>query len=174
MEDRELTAEARQAAAVAVRTLLLSKAALLGEYFGVEIVAGSEDGVAVLQALPRLLDGHSPYLVHLPEFIMSLAYDVQWEAEKPCFQTVAAVLAEFYARLPPVPPPTRSTEEERSADDAVMAALRADRSSTLWIAEHVLFRAFRRSLQPSAALARDHHVVQLACTSQLYRVFERC
>jgi len=43
-----------------------------------------------------------------------------------------------------------------------------------WCCQHVLFPAMRFAVQPPRALSNDGTVVQLVCTSQLYRVFERC
>jgi hypothetical protein len=43
-----------------------------------------------------------------------------------------------------------------------------------WCVQHVLFPAMRYLLLPPRAFANDGTVVQLVCTSQLYKVFERC
>ena len=43
-----------------------------------------------------------------------------------------------------------------------------------WCVQHVLFPAMRYLLLPPRAFASDGTVVQLVCTSQLYKVFERC
>ena len=42
-----------------------------------------------LTALPQLVDGHVPDLARLPGFVLSLARDVDWAEEKPCFRTLA-------------------------------------------------------------------------------------
>ena len=43
-----------------------------------------------------------------------------------------------------------------------------------WCVQHVLFPAMRYLVLPPRAFANDGTVVQLVCTSQLYKVFERC
>lgn len=51
---------------------------------------------------------------------------------------------------------------------------RSDPESAFFIAEHVMWPAARRLLLPPRALAEDHRTVQVACTEQLYKIFERC
>ena len=68
-------------------------------------------------------------------------------------------------------------EELCTSLPGVIADLEAHRSrpeSAFWIVDHVLFPALRQALVPPRRLARDHHVVQIAATEQLYRIFERC
>ena len=43
-----------------------------------------------------------------------------------------------------------------------------------WCVQHVLFPAMRYLVLPPRSFANDGTVVQLVCTSQLYKVFERC
>jgi hypothetical protein len=43
-----------------------------------------------------------------------------------------------------------------------------------WCVQHILFPAMRYLVLPPRAFANDGTVVQLVCTSQLYKVFERC
>ena len=50
-----------------------------------------------LTALPQLVDGHVPDLARLPGFVLSLARDVDWAEEKPCFRTLAEVCPAFAA-----------------------------------------------------------------------------
>lgn len=51
---------------------------------------------------------------------------------------------------------------------------RVEPASVFWQVAHVLLPACRAALTPPAKLARSQHVVQLACTEQLYKIFERC
>ena len=55
-----------------------------------------------LTHLPRIIDGHTPQMTSLPDFLTSLALTVNWTAEKPCFHGIAQNLANFYAVLPPM------------------------------------------------------------------------
>ena len=87
----------------AVAALLVDKGAMLEEYFSIGIAdlgPGSTGGVRVT-TLPRLVDGHTPHLAALPDFVVALAWTVNWEEETPCFDGVARVLAQFCSRLPP-------------------------------------------------------------------------
>nr|CAD1824552.1 unnamed protein product [Ananas comosus var. bracteatus] len=79
--------------------LLKQKAEMLEEYFCINI---DQDGN--LMRLPVILDQHTPDMDRLPEFLLSLGNDVDWENEKECFQTVSAVLGNFYAVHPPFLP----------------------------------------------------------------------
>jgi DNA mismatch repair protein MLH1 len=182
--------EEREKITASVETLLLGKSSMLKEYFGVQLLRDDVRGGAVLLSLPRLVDGHTPQLAHLPEFITSLAYDVTWGDEKLCFQTVAVVLAELYSRVPLIPrfaeepfeaPDPSSPSEAVHASTKVLrgeadalALHRRERGSAFWVVEHTLWPAFRLALTPTKALNVGHTVVQVACTEKLYRVFERC
>lgn len=98
-------------------------------------------GAVRLTHLPRLVSGHTPQLPLLPDFVYSLAFEVDWAAEKECFHSLAQVrggmgqrgtawlllstlapvprqaLGAFYARLPPVP---------RELSEAEAAEMRAE------------------------------------------------
>jgi DNA mismatch repair protein MLH1 len=138
----------------------------------------------LLTHLPRLLDGHTPQLHLLPDFLLTLGYDVDWAAEKACFHSLAQALAAFYARLPPVPvqqrrgapsleePAPQSLHQQLVVED--LEAYRQRPESIYWVVERVLFPALRTQLLPPRRLAHGHHCVQLAATEQLYRIFERC
>jgi hypothetical protein len=56
-----------------------------------------------LTGLPVLLEGYVPDLSRLPQLMLQLARDVEWETEVECFKTLAAALAEFYALQPLLP-----------------------------------------------------------------------
>ncbi|KAG0493191.1 hypothetical protein HPP92_004185 [Vanilla planifolia] len=62
--------------------MLLRKAELLDEYFSIHI-----DQQQNLTRLPVVLDQHTPDMDHVPEFLLSLGNDVDWNSEKECFQT---------------------------------------------------------------------------------------
>ncbi len=51
------------------------------------------DAAGRLASLPQLVDGHAPDLDRLPGFVLALARDVDWAAEKPCFRTLAEARA---------------------------------------------------------------------------------
>lgn len=66
--------------------LLLAKAAMLKEYVGVCV-----DASARLVGIPVLLDGYIPDLSLLPELVLRLGRDVDWDDEAACFRTLAEV-----------------------------------------------------------------------------------
>ncbi|EOD30362.1 hypothetical protein EMIHUDRAFT_468418 [Emiliania huxleyi CCMP1516] len=105
------------------------------------------DGALV--ALPQLIEGYAPPLNALPLFTLRLASHVDW------LDRVGAV------------------EEAESEAAATPAAGEAARTPA-WTVQHVLLPSIRRSYEPPAAQSTDHTVVQVACTEQLYRIFERC
>ena len=125
--------------------LLLAKGPMLAEYFSVGVEQG-EGGAAVLTSLPALLDGHTPALAALPEFLAQLCSDTDWASEKGCFAAVARHLGAFYVEQ----------LSEREVREAVMPALRS------------------AAFCPPRCWAENGTVMQVASLEQLYRVFERC
>lgn len=79
--------------------LLNQKSEMLEEYFCIFI-----DSDGNLSRLPILLDQYIPDMDRVPEFVLCLGNDVEWEEEKNCFQSLAAALGNFYAMHPPMLP----------------------------------------------------------------------
>ena len=178
------------AAANAVAALLVEKAPMLREYFSVDI----DEDAKTLVGLPVLLEGHTPDVTRVPEFILSLAHEVDWKEDKACFKTVAAALAEFYGGGGGGDDDDGNGDGDENAavDDAnnarandaelVDAAREMEREKMDGVEETddtrawrlVLFPGMMRHLRPSAALATGGGILQVACLEQLYRVFERC
>lgn len=69
-----------------IQQLLQDKAALLQECFAIEITSEG-----LLTGLPQLIEGYCPDLSRLPQFVLQLARDVDWENEKECFRGLAQV-----------------------------------------------------------------------------------
>jgi DNA mismatch repair protein MLH1 len=117
---RSLPAQ-RDALADEYTELLLSRAAMLKEYFALSIESSSgetdeeaaamnEDGGAGADAaaaqspldqvqllgIPELAEHYNPPLLLLPLFLLQLARDCNWNSEQECFESVAHCLAEFY------------------------------------------------------------------------------
>ncbi|KAK8378680.1 hypothetical protein O3P69_009408 [Scylla paramamosain] len=80
-----------------IKTLLVSKAEMLQEYFSMEI-----DSEGRLCTLPYLLDQYVPDMEGLPMFVLRLGAEVEWGDEKECFDTFARELARFYAVKPKI------------------------------------------------------------------------
>ena len=161
--------------------VLLPRATMLKEYFGITIekivssssndnesTKGEED--VVISTLPEILDGHSPDLSRLPEFVDSLCSKVDWSTEKRCFETIAQSLADFYGVL------DDDIQREQEQQRQLPASETNEKlESQLWQTRHVIFPALGSTafLAPKS-FATDGSVAEVACLEQLYKVFERC
>ena len=183
--EKEKAEEAKEKIANAAAALVAEKAEMLREYFGVDV----DQRARALVGLPVLCEGHEPNLARLPEFCLSLAHEVNWEEEKPCFETCARSIASFYSGhdddddeeenvVPPGEAVARAGAEGAEGEgggggDSRLAGVKGG-DDERWQTRHVLFPAIARKLVPTRASARDGTVLQVACLEQLYRVFERC
>ena len=143
----------KQAIARKLAQLLLVKGPMLTEYFSLALQPADADAVGTVCALPELLEGHTPCLSGLPELLLRLGNDTDWDREKPCFAAVAQHLGDMYALQLPA-----AGFEQRHE----------------WVVQHVLLPAMRSQMHPPAVFASDGTFMQVACLEQLYRVFERC
>ncbi|KAL4708568.1 hypothetical protein ACJJTC_014176 [Scirpophaga incertulas] len=130
--------------------LLVSKRAMLLEYFSLEINQKGE-----LLALPLLLDGHMPFMGVLPTYVVRLVTEVNWDSEKECFDTFSRQTAIFYSQ-----PNPDDTPEATKAE--------------FWKQEHVVFPAIRRNFLPPSTFVGNGAILQIANLNDLYKVFERC
>ncbi|XP_031503809.1 DNA mismatch repair protein MLH1 isoform X2 [Nymphaea colorata] len=166
--------------------LLKQKSEMLMEYFCLEI-----DQAGNLSKLPVIIDQYTPDMDRLPQFVWRLSNDVDWDDERNCFQSVAAVLADFYAMHPPLlPNPSgeglqfykknleRSGQDDCLSSDVINEELvgvaETAWSQREWTIQHVLFPSMRLFLKPNNQMATDGTFVQIATLEKLYRVFERC
>ncbi|XP_039124068.1 DNA mismatch repair protein MLH1 isoform X1 [Dioscorea cayenensis subsp. rotundata] len=170
--------------------LLKQKGGLLDECFCIHI-----DQQGNLLRLPVILEQHTPDMDRVPEFLLSLGNDVDWEDERECFQTISAAIANFYAMHPPIlPNPSGSgiqfykkTKDQTSYDlttsanieeDIIDQDLLAEAETTWaqreWSIQHVLFPAMRLFLKPPKVMATNGTFVQVASLEKLYKIFERC
>lgn len=195
--------------------MLADKGPMLLEYFGVGF-ADSPEGLR-LSRLPLLLDSYTPRVGGLPDFVVQLACDVNWQEEQACFKGVARVLADLYCLLPLLPPDAggdmddpearKLADREEEAHRRSPASIHFITQCVWWAVLHMLlgcgvqvpstrthlhawwrggpcllcmrrrnllFPAIRDYLTAPQSLARDNDVIQLACTQQLYKIFERC
>lgn len=146
------------------KKLLISKAAMLLEYFSITITS---DGM--IETLPEIVEHYCPPLVRLPLFLLKLAIDTNWTSEQMCFRTVSMQIADFY----------KVHREEMylsysKANDSTAGSTNSESPSLKWIIEHVLFPSFRISFTPNRKFAIDGSVTQIACLENLYKIFERC
>ncbi|XP_075109414.1 DNA mismatch repair protein MLH1 [Nicotiana tabacum] len=175
--------------------LLKEKAEMLEEYFSVYI-----DSNGNLSRLPVILDQYTPDMDRIPEFVLCLGNDVDWEDEKVCFQTIAAALGNLYAMNPPLLPNpsgdglkfykkkvlssgsvgTASMENiendimESEYEEELLSEAENAWAQREWSIQHVLFPALRLFFKPPNSMAKNGTFVQVASLEKLYRIFERC
>ncbi|XP_059470036.1 DNA mismatch repair protein Mlh1 [Neocloeon triangulifer] len=144
--------------ASAISAFLTQKRAMLEEYFGIVI-----DAEGKMLAFPLLLDNYVPNFGELPMLIVRLATDVEWDEERQCFQSVCREIASLYAH-PELGLETVSVKEQ-------------DEHGTIefnTVMESVVMRAMRTEFMPPKSILEKHHLLQVARTEDLYRIFERC
>lgn len=174
--------------------LLKDKAELLEEYFCIYI-----DSHGNLSRLPVILDQYTPDMDRIPEFVLSLGNDVDWEDEKNCFQTIAAAVGNFYAMHPPLLPspsgdglqfyrrrkPEKNPDDKEKATDIdvemedeleheLLSEAETAWAQREWSIQHVLFPSMRLFLKPPTSMATNGTIVQVASLEKLYKIFERC
>ncbi|XP_073139712.1 DNA mismatch repair protein MLH1 isoform X2 [Henckelia pumila] len=172
--------------------LLKQKAELLEEYFGIHI-----DSSGNLSRLPIVLDQYTPDMDRVPEFILCLGNDVDWEDEIICFRTIAAAIGNFYAFHPPLLPnpsgnglkfykrdPSDSHEMRDTSkssdsvkediDDELLLEAENAWAQREWSIQHVLFPSMRLFLKPPTSMATNGTFVKVASLEKLYKIFERC
>ncbi|KAF2423604.1 DNA mismatch repair protein mutL [Tothia fuscella] len=141
---------------------LVDRRDLLSEYFSFEI---SEDGK--VSSVPLLIKGYMPSMAKLPRFLLRLGPHVNWNEEKPCFETFLRELANFY--VPEALPIASGVLDNPTAEDDETAGRRKHLARVI---ENILFPAFKARLVATKDLLKG--VVEVANLKGLYRVFERC
>ncbi|CAF2124989.1 hypothetical protein HID58_010521 [Brassica napus] len=173
--------------------LLMEKVEMLEEYFSVFI-----DSDGNLSRLPVILDQYTPDMDRVPEFLLCLGNDVEWEDEKACFQGVSAAIGNFYAMHPPLLPNpsgdgvrfyyTKTSEKssqenpalggnvemESVLDQDLLSDAETAWAQREWSIQHVLFPSMRLFLKPPASMASNGTFVKVASLEKLYKIFERC
>ncbi|QDZ22878.1 DNA mismatch repair protein MLH1 [Chloropicon primus] len=154
----------KQEAVDLVVDLLVSKSEMLEDYFSLEI-----DAEGYLAAIPLVADkSYVPDMRKLPNFLLCLGHDTDWESEKGCFMSIADAIADFYSAEMTCVSPYRNPEEGK---DEELEALCKEEEHTI---QNVVFPCMRTMLKPSAKRATDATVVQVASLERLYKIFERC
>ncbi|CAL8107723.1 unnamed protein product [Prunus armeniaca] len=176
--------------------LLKQKADMIEEYFCIHI---DKDGN--LSRLPVILDQYTPDMDRVPEFVLCLGNDVDWEEEKKCLQVISAALGNFYAMHPPMLPnpsgdglqfyqkrkPSRNPEESLSCstgDDVVteneiehelVAEAETAWAQREWSIQHVLFPSMRLFFKPPNSMATNGTFVRVSCISlKVYDILINC
>ncbi|KAL1121982.1 hypothetical protein AAG570_003390, partial [Ranatra chinensis] len=132
--------------------LLASKAAMLQDYFSIEINQKKE-----LRTIPLLLENYTPDISWLPLYVLRLACDVDWDSEQACFQGVCRETARFYSYISSVN--TKVYPEGRDWQ---------------WVVEHIVYPSIKATLLPPKRFAGDETILKIVNLPDLYKVFERC
>lgn len=179
----------KEEVAALLAELIQKKAGLLGDCFAIEI----DPGDGKIRSLPQLIEQYHPSAQYLPQFVLALGQNVDWQEEGECFRGLAEVLAELFCLHPDAEldewTATAHAKESNDAsksnlqdDDDDVAELEEEREQRVererrrreWEAAHVLLPALRLFLRPSRERANDGSVIELTRLEHLYRVFERC
>ncbi|KAG0356514.1 DNA mismatch repair protein [Podila minutissima] len=159
--------------AMTVTNMLVSRREMLREYFSLCI---TEDGF--LSAIPMMIKGYIPNMEKLPDLLWRLGSEVNWMAEKECFQTLCRELAIFYSTQP-----ERVEEEDQDLDleqeEAHQPTSKSAQSVHDARFQHmvstIIFPALKKHfVPPKTLIERSGVVVQVAQVKDLYKVFERC
>lgn len=127
--------------------LLISKSQILEKFFNINVTESGD-----ILSLPIILEGHAPIMAYLPNYILNLALCVDWENERPCFDTFSKITGKFYAKI----------------------AHTMDQKEWNWLVEHVLYAGFKQFLLPNKELIDSGAILKITSTQELYQVFERC
>ncbi|KAL2467588.1 DNA mismatch repair protein MLH1 [Forsythia ovata] len=174
--------------------LLKQKTEMLEEYFGICIEPNGN-----LSRIPVILDQYTPDMDCVPEFVLCLGNDVDWDNEKNCFQTIAASIGNFYAMHPPLLPnpsgnglqcykrrvlsrspgggnfsETAEDVKENEFDNELLLEAENAWAQREWSIQHILFPSMRLFLKPPTSMATNGTFVQVASLEKLYKIFERC
>lgn len=152
---------------------LFGRRDMLREYFALDI---SDTGD--LTSVPLLMRDYKPALSKLPNFVLRLGPNVDWDTEMGCFSSFLRELALFYVPEMLNTPSTRRSKksaktdhEPSSSDSTEMSQKETELRSTI---ENVLFPAFKKRLIATVNLANEKRVCQVANLPDLYKTFERC
>ncbi|KAH6882780.1 histidine kinase-like ATPase [Alternaria rosae] len=154
-----------------VKEQLISKAALLSEYFSMEITPEGE-----LCSIPLLMKDYTPSMAKLPQFLLRLGPHVNWNEEKGCFQTLLREIASFYVpESLPLPPSAQAGDDGKGKGKVLEEdpEIAARRKKLLRAIEFTIFPACKARLVGTKGLLQGG-VMEVANLKGLYRVFERC
>lgn len=133
--------------------LLKERREMLEDYFSIRL--SSTDPIC-LESLPILLDTYVPNLDYLPQYLLRLSKEINWNDERECFKTFADEISKFYSYRMNIYSKEDGDNEEKQ----------------YWAIEHLLYHAFKTMLVPSKHLRQAF--IKLTEVQQLYKVFERC
>nr|KAJ3423002.1 DNA mismatch repair protein [Polyrhizophydium stewartii] len=161
----------KQEIAATITTTITDRREMLLEYFSIQV-----DGDGLLGALPVLMRDYVPNMDKLPEFVLRLGSHVNWDEERPCFQSIAEELAVFYEVEAPLADELAASQAATSqppvqASLASLAprAVDPDTAEYRRVIEHVVFPHIKRYMIGTKAMLADKLVTQIADLPDLYK-----
>lgn len=165
--------------------ILMDKAPMLSEYFGISI---SEDGEGEVQihTIPLLLPKVMPDVKYFGAFLYHLAVDTNWCEELECLQGISRAIAEWYGRhwdfgsfegdetMGSYDENREQTVEGDSANAKSKTTGETVDTSREWLLRHIFFTSLRKDFYPPQSFYTEKIVREITSTARLYKVFERC
>lgn len=130
-----------------IQKTLISKSQILEKFFNINVTPTGD-----LLSLPIILEGHTPVMAHLPNYILNLALCVDWDNERQCFDTFSKVTGKFYGKV----------------------GHKMELKEWNWMVEHVLYAGLKQFLLPNKGVVDSGAIIKVTSTQELYKVFERC
>ncbi|GMS89924.1 hypothetical protein PENTCL1PPCAC_12099 [Pristionchus entomophagus] len=142
---------------------LASKSSMLNDFFSLnfeeENGEGEEERI-YLTTIPSLIHAHSPQLAALPELLVCLLAEVDWDDEGRCIEGVARTIAAFYGLH----------------TGWLDGDLYEPEGNTKWksVVENLLMPKVKDRLFPPSKWADNAILTSLTTVHDLYKIFERC
>ncbi|KAK7791085.1 hypothetical protein R5R35_000507 [Gryllus longicercus] len=130
---------------------LIERSVMLEDYFSIKI-----DQNGNILSFPWLLQQYCPCVSYLPEYILKLVTEVNWNDELSCFKGVCQKTAWFYSQIPSKKDQFKNTQEWN------------------WTLEHILFPNIKRYVYPPKKFIRNLSLCHITRFKDLFSVFERC
>ncbi|CAI5444451.1 unnamed protein product [Caenorhabditis angaria] len=141
-----------------LETILEENCELLEDYFALKFEKSAENRW-ILTEIPEICANFVPQLEKLPEFLKNLAENVDFHAEMPCFRDLARVFAQFFVVE------TRFLAEDGNGVSGFCELGWREQMRRI-------LGKIKRNLVPNEQM--KEHIIQLADSHDLYKVFERC
>lgn len=138
----------REELAERISTILCEKRQILKEYYGMEINAETK----CLETLPLLIENHLPPMGSLPNYILRLTTEVDWNDEGNFFESFSRETADFYSEIP----------------------IGDSQEAWQYAVEHLYYPLIKSHLLPPNSFGQNKTFLELASLANLYKVFERC
>lgn len=121
--------------------ILNERSDMLNEYYSIKIENGK------LLSIPVIIRNYLPDMTKLPQFLLRICSEVNWDDEYYCLNGISRELGNFYR-------PSKNTKREEI--------------------ELILFRSLKLYWRPSYAIVDNKCLLRISNLKNLYKVFERC